>query len=64
MPSLLWLVVPFIASRYLALHESLGAAYPLSICFAVGMWLVVFRYQSVRDRAVPFRMQVPDVRVA
>ena len=36
--------------------------YPLSICFAVGIWLVVQRYHSIRNRAVPFRVRIPEVR--
>ncbi|KAI0094447.1 meiotic sister-chromatid recombination aldehyde dehydrogenase [Irpex rosettiformis] len=34
--------------------------YPLSICFAVGIWLVVQRYHSMRNRAVPFRYRAPE----
>ncbi|KAI0785356.1 Aldehyde/histidinol dehydrogenase [Irpex lacteus] len=34
--------------------------YPLSICFAVGIWLVVQRYHSIRNRAVPFRYRAPE----
>lgn len=32
-----------------------------SACFAVGIWLVFNRYQSVRNRAVPFTWPAPDV---
>lgn len=35
--------------------------YALSVCFAVGIWLVFARYQSVKNRAVPFKWPAPDV---
>jgi hypothetical protein len=63
MPSLLYLVVPFLASRYYELPDILGPVYPLTICLAVGVWLVVFRYQTIRDRPFPFHLQPPPVRV-
>lgn len=59
MPSLLYLVVPFVLSRYFEVSETLGPVYPLTICLAVGMWLVVYRYQTVRDRPFPFQLQPP-----
>jgi hypothetical protein len=61
MPSLAWLVVPFALSRYYSVSDHIGAAYPLSICFAVGVWLVIWRFQTVRDRAVPFKLRAPPV---
>lgn len=35
--------------------------YPLTVCFAVGIYLVFQRYQTVRYRAVPFVVPVPPV---
>ena len=32
-----------------------------STCFVVGIWLVFNRYQSVRNRAVPFVWPAPEV---
>jgi hypothetical protein len=61
MPSVLWLVIPFVLSRAFEVAEVLGAIYPLSIFFAVGIWLVIWRYQTVRDRAVPFKLRAPPV---
>jgi hypothetical protein len=63
MPSVFWLVVPFAASRYYNVSELIGAAYPLTICFALGIWLVIWRFQTIRDRAVPFHLRAPPVRV-
>ena len=42
--------------------EGLGIVYPISIFFALGIWLVFQRYQSMRNRAVPFRVRAPEVR--
>lgn len=35
----------------------------LSLFFAVGIWLVINRFQSFHNRAVPFRLAPPAVRV-
>jgi hypothetical protein len=35
--------------------------YPLSICIATGIFLVFKRYESVRNRAVPFDWPAPAV---
>lgn len=43
-------------------YEGPGILYPISIFFALGIWLVFQRYQSMRNRAVPFRIRVPEVR--
>lgn len=40
-----------------------GILYPLSIFFALGIWLVIHRYHSMRNRAVPFRVRAPEVRL-
>ena len=34
----------------------------LTICFALGIWLVVNRYQSLLNRAIFFRLAPPPVR--
>ena len=36
--------------------------YLFTICIAVGIWLVFNRYQSSRNRAVPFSWPAPEVR--
>ena len=41
--------------------DGAGILYPLTIFLALGVWLVVQRYQSVRNRAVPFRIAPPTV---
>lgn len=43
--------------------EGFGLAWPLIICLGLGIWLVVDRYKSVRNRAVPFRVAPPDVSI-
>ena len=35
----------------------------LTICFALGIWLVFNRYQSLLNRAIFFRLPPPPVRV-
>lgn len=42
--------------------EGFGILYPISIFFALGIWLVFQRYHSMRNRAVPFRVRAPEVR--
>ena len=34
----------------------------LSLFFAAGIWLVINRFQSFHNRAVPFRLAPPPVR--
>ena len=41
--------------------DGVGILYPLTIFFALGIWLVVQRYNSIRNRAVPFRKAPPPV---
>jgi hypothetical protein len=36
--------------------------YLFTACFAAGIWLVFNRYQSVRNRAIPFSWPAPEVR--
>lgn len=43
-------------------EEGFSIIWPLTICLALGIWLVVNRYASVRNRAVPFRVTPPEVR--
>lgn len=45
-------------------EDGIGIVYPLSIFFALGIWLVFQRYHSIRNRAVPFRVRTPDVSIA
>lgn len=42
--------------------EGFGIAFPLIICLLAGIWLVIDRYRSVRNRPVPFRVPPPIVR--
>ena len=42
-------------------NDGPGIFYPLSIFFALGIWLVFQRYQSMRNRAVPFRVRATEV---
>ena len=35
----------------------------LTICFGLGIWLVINRYKSLLNRAIFFRMPPPPVRV-
>lgn len=44
-------------------NDGPGILYPLSVFFALGIWLVFQRYQSMRNRAVPFRIRPPEVRL-
>ncbi|KIP11111.1 hypothetical protein PHLGIDRAFT_125015 [Phlebiopsis gigantea 11061_1 CR5-6] len=41
-------------------NDGPGILYPMTIFFALGIWLVFQRYQSMRNRAVPFRIRVPE----
>lgn len=41
--------------------DGFGIIYPLSLFFALGIWLVFQRYHSMRNRAVPFRIRAPEV---
>ena len=41
--------------------DGFGIIYPLSLFFALGIWLVFQRYNSMRNRAVPFRVRAPEV---
>lgn len=42
-------------------NDGPGILYPISIFFALGIWLVFQRYHSMRNRAVPFRIRAPEV---
>ncbi|EJD03805.1 meiotic sister-chromatid recombination aldehyde dehydrogenase [Fomitiporia mediterranea MF3/22] len=44
----------------MALDDGTGLFYALSICIALGIWLVFARYQTVRNRAVLFTWPAPD----
>ncbi|KAH8120042.1 meiotic sister-chromatid recombination aldehyde dehydrogenase [Phellopilus nigrolimitatus] len=44
----------------MALDDGPLLLYALSACFAAGIWLVFNRYQSVKNRAVPFNWPAPD----
>ena len=35
--------------------------YSLTAFFALGIWTVVQRYQTIKNRAVPFNLAIPDV---
>lgn len=48
----------------MALDDGPELLYGFSLCFAVGIWLVFNRYQSVKSRAVPFSWPAPDVSLA
>lgn len=61
MPYLLWLLGLFVAARYYRVSELLGAIYPITLSFAGGLWLVIWRYRTIRDRAVPFHLKAPPV---
>lgn len=41
--------------------EGINFLYPLSAFFALGIWLVISRYHSIRNRAVPFVHRPPLV---
>ncbi|TCD64319.1 Meiotic Sister-Chromatid recombination aldehyde dehydrogenase [Steccherinum ochraceum] len=41
-------------------EEGFGIVWPLTICLALGIYLVFERYRSVRNRAVPFRVAPPE----
>ena len=43
--------------------DGLNVFYLVSITFAIGIWFVFYRYQSMRNRAVPFRVRAPEVRL-
>ncbi|KAI0783294.1 meiotic sister-chromatid recombination aldehyde dehydrogenase [Abortiporus biennis] len=38
----------------------IGVIYPITILVALGIYLVVARYQSIRNRAIPFRYPAPS----
>ncbi|KAJ3534463.1 hypothetical protein NM688_g7133 [Phlebia brevispora] len=40
--------------------DGIGIIYPLSFFIALGIWIVVQRYHSVRNRAVPFYIRAPE----
>ena len=43
--------------------EGASVFYRLAMFFALGIWLVYQRYHSIRNRAVPFRVQPPLVSI-
>lgn len=43
--------------------EGFGIFWPLTFFIALGIWIVIQRYQSVRNRAVPFYVRPPEVSV-
>lgn len=40
-----------------------NVAYILTACFAVGIWLVVRRYEDAKNRPVPFAWEAPEARL-
>ena len=45
-------------------EEGVNVLLWLSLFFAAGIWLVINRFQSFHNRAVPFRVPPPAVRVS
>lgn len=43
-------------------EEGVNVLLWLSLFFAAGIWLVINRFQSFHNRAVPFRLAPPAVR--
>lgn len=44
--------------------EGISFTTPLLISFALGIYLVYTRYHSIRNRAIPFKLAPPAVRVS
>ena len=44
--------------------EGVGVLWPLTMVFALGIYLVVQRYNSIRNRAIPFRVDQPEVSIS
>ncbi|KAH8099755.1 meiotic sister-chromatid recombination aldehyde dehydrogenase [Cristinia sonorae] len=40
-------------------EEGFSIIWPLTIFLGLGIWLVIYRYRSIRNRAVPFRVTPP-----
>ena len=50
-------------SRLLYPETAVDAVITLILFFSLGIWLVVQRYKTIRDRAVLFYWPAPPVRV-
>jgi hypothetical protein len=60
--SLALLLIPAALVRWFSSHsrsDEPDVLYPLSIFFGVGIWIVIRRYQNIRDRARNFRHPDP-----
>lgn len=51
-------------SSFLQPENAIDAVIPLTLFFGLGIWLVVLRYKTIRDRAVLFYWPPPPVRVS
>lgn len=50
-------------SRLLYPETAVDAVVTLTLFFSLGIWLVIQRYKTIRDRAVLFYWPAPPVRV-
>jgi hypothetical protein len=61
------LILSFILQPFITLilsredDDGLDIVYPLSIFFAIGIWLVYDRYQKMHNSPVPFTITAPQV---
>ena len=51
-------------SRLLYPETAVDAVITVTLFFSLGIWLVIQRYKTIRDRAVLFYWPAPPVRVA
>lgn len=49
------------SDEYDSSNSGIDVFYLLTLCFALGLWLVFQRYQKLHNSPVPFGVHIPEV---